>query len=220
MYNHLHAPFAPGLASSGIKMTTVLQECYAKARLKQLRKISDEAFELMLERGAAQYRDVVGGNFYPQSLYVLKKLPGIRWSSEFEWYVCVNDDYLFPSRFSESPETIRMSSLWLIKIWGDQKACESSLQPFQYFTRLQMDSVNSYLEGYKHGIQYYKNISDLHVNNSHRRRAFLPYLNARLLEITCVRLYKCEICIDALNSCQALPQSKDFQQSWCLELES
>ena len=69
-----------------------------------------------------------------------------------------------------------------------------------------MDSVNTYSEGYKHGIQYYNILSGLHVNNSHRRRALLPYLNARLLEITCVRLYKCEMSIDALDSCQALQQ--------------
>lgn len=45
---NLHSPYAPAMANLGASSRTVLQECYFKGRLKQLKKISDEATDLDL----------------------------------------------------------------------------------------------------------------------------------------------------------------------------
>ena len=50
LFDNLHLPYAPALASLGTPSRTVLQECYLKRRLKQLKKMSDKALDLYLNR--------------------------------------------------------------------------------------------------------------------------------------------------------------------------
>lgn len=90
--DHLHEPYGP--PAGGKSPPSVLQECYFKARLKQLNNLSDKSVNLELARQSRNLPE--SHNFYPRSLHLLKKLLGVRQAFDFEYHVCISEDFLFP----------------------------------------------------------------------------------------------------------------------------
>ena len=103
IYQHKHEPYCPGLAQVGLDCATPLQEAYFNCRLKQLKKISDEASDLNFKRTFEEFKDTPGGCYLPRSLHLAKKLLGAQKAHQIERHVCINDCHLFPRTVSASP---------------------------------------------------------------------------------------------------------------------
>ena len=99
----LHQPLSPVLAAAGVT-TTVLQECYFTARMKNLQRTTAEYLEIDLKRQADLLNKLPGGSLYPRSLYMDKKLLGISKAERFERHICVRDCLHLPLIPSEDPE--------------------------------------------------------------------------------------------------------------------
>ena len=138
---NLHLPYAPAMTSLGASSKTVLQECYFKGRLKQLKKISDEAVDLDLKRNAQSLEGIQGGHFYPRSFHLLKKLLGMRKSQEVERHVCVNEDHLFSQSLSGAPETEACPRCDELRFNTSKKGQKPIYKPRKVFWYFGLDSA-------------------------------------------------------------------------------
>ena len=99
-----HQPYCPGLAQIGVQCPTPLQEAYFNCRLKQLKKISDEAADTAFKRDFEKFKTAQGDCYLPRSLHLAKKLLGVQKAKDIERHVCINDCHLFPQTVSADPE--------------------------------------------------------------------------------------------------------------------
>ena len=141
LFDNLHLPYAPAFSSLGAPSRTVLQECYFKGRLKQLKKISDEALDLDLKRNAQNLDGISGGHFYPRSFHLLKKLLGVTKSYEVERHVCVKEDYLFPQTISGDPKNEACPKCGELRFKAVGKSQKVIYKPRKVFWYFGLDSV-------------------------------------------------------------------------------